>query len=115
MPTTAPGPRSTRTPATFRPSTRTSLGHLIPARRPGPPATTPAVRLLVGEDDQPVVLPGSGRPRRQIVGAAHAAPDRDPAADPDRAQVVLDLVGTEPLRRAAIGHAARGVMLEDEP
>ena len=83
--------------------------------RPDPAPLPPARGLLLGKDDQAVVGRHRAGPGGQVVGAAHAVPDRDPSADPLRLQAVLDLVGAKPRGRAPIGCPQVGMLLDLEP
>ena len=78
------------------------------------PSATSARGLFFGQDDQAVVGDGGPGPSRQVVGAGHAVPDHDPPPEPASRELVLDLIGTEPLGGTHVGCAAVGVLLDPE-
>ena len=82
--------------------------------RPRPASATPAGGLFLGQDHQAIVGTGGAGPSSQVVGAGDAVPDHDPPPEPAGRQLVLDLIGTEPLGGADVGRASVGMLLDPE-
>src|SRR5262249_33621164 len=70
--------------------------------------------LFLGEHDEPFIGRRAGRPHGQVVGAGNPVPDRDPPADPERSELMFDLVGTKPISGSAVGRSPGGMSLEAE-